>query len=203
MTLDDFQRMLSNAGIDLKLMVHQHEKIAQFLSLRSEWNKTHNLSGPAADKDPWNLDVCDAAALNQVYRTGSPLYDVGSGSGVPGLIFGILRPEVDVQLVEPLTKRVAFLKTAARKLSLDNIKVHRTRWPIESREAGQVVSRAVVSPETWPGRANSHSSIQSIYRYLARQRPPFEQGNFELTDALDYQRAGGESLRIERWDRTS
>ena len=73
MTLDDFQRMLSNAGIDLKLMVHQHEKIAQFLSLRSEWNKTHNLSGPAADKDPWNLDVCDAAALNQVYRTGSPL----------------------------------------------------------------------------------------------------------------------------------
>ena len=138
--------------------------------------------------------MCATAALNQVYRTGSPLYDVGSGSGVPGLIFGILRPEVDVQLVEPLTKRVAFLKTAARKLSLDNIKVHRTRWPIESSEAGQVVSRAVIARNLLGLRIRIHPFNRFID--IWQDNGPFEQGNFELTDALDCQRAGGESLRI-------
>ena len=192
MTLDDFQRMLSNAGIDLKLMVHQHEKIARF-SASSEWVKFLYRVLRQGPLEPRCVRCRRAeSGVQNWWSTTTWVLEAAYLD-----IFGILRPEVDVQLVEPLTKRVAFLKTAARKLSLDNIKVHRTRWPIESSEAGQVVSRAVVSPETWPGLANSHSSIQSIYRYLARQRPPFEQGNFELL-CPGYQRAGGESLRIER-----
>ncbi|MGB0645550.1 MAG: 16S rRNA (guanine(527)-N(7))-methyltransferase RsmG [Bradymonadia bacterium] len=202
MTLEAAQRMLHGAGIDLALTAVQYETIHHFLKLRSAWNKTHNLTGPAADKDPWNLDVCDAAALNQIFRPGLRLYDVGSGSGVPGLIFAILRSDVEVHLVEPLTKRVAFLKTVRTKLNLKNIKVYRERWPIEGDEPCQVVSRAVVPPEDWPSLANSDNSVRAIYRYLARQRSPFNQPDFELDGALDYRRSAGESLRIERWQRT-
>lgn len=203
MILSRAEQMLNEAGIEISLSSEQHSAIQDFLIIRSSWNKTHNLIGPAADKDPWNMDVSDAAALSQIYKTGLNLYDVGSGSGVPGLIFGILRPEVSVHVVEPLTKRVAFLKTVITKLGLENIKVHRKRWPLMGEEPCQVVSRAVVSPETWPALANSRPSVQRIYRYLARNRAAFDQEHFQLATALDYRRSGGESLRIERWDRTN
>jgi 16S rRNA (guanine527-N7)-methyltransferase len=40
--------------------------------------------------------------------------DVGSGNGSPGLVLGVLRPDVAVTLLEPRQRRWAFLREAAR-----------------------------------------------------------------------------------------
>ena len=41
--------------------------------------------------------------------------DVGSGAGAPALPFALLRPDVSLTLVEPLRKRIAFLRTAMQR----------------------------------------------------------------------------------------
>lgn len=52
-----------------------------------------------------------------------PWVDMGSGAGFPGLPLAIVRPDVQVTLVEPRRKRVSFLKTVVAELALENTTV--------------------------------------------------------------------------------
>ena len=196
------QRALNQSNLNVKLSSWQIDGITTFLQLRQRWSKAHNLSGPKAHNDPWLMDVNDAVAMHTILRTTLPVIDVGSGSGVPGLILKILAPELPMILVEPLSKRAAFLKTVIHKLQLKDIQVERVRWPRNGAAPCQVVSRAVVTPDVWPQLADEGTHVQSIYRYLASNRPRFCAHGFNLAAAVDYQRNDDESLRLERWDRT-
>jgi 16S rRNA (guanine527-N7)-methyltransferase len=52
---------------------------------------------------------------------------VGSGNGSPGLVLALLRPELQVTLLEPRARRWAFLKEAARAAGRPDIEVLRLR----------------------------------------------------------------------------
>jgi 16S rRNA (guanine527-N7)-methyltransferase len=58
---------------------------------------------------------------------GGLLLDVGSGNGSPGLVLALLRPEIPVRLLEPRTRRWAFLKEAVRTLDRPDIQVLKSR----------------------------------------------------------------------------
>ena len=53
--------------------------------------------------------------------------DVGTGAGFPGLVWKIVKPELDVSLIEPTGKRCTFLQEVINKLHLENIHVYNTR----------------------------------------------------------------------------
>jgi hypothetical protein len=57
--------------------------------------------------------------------TGGPvrIVDVGSGAGLPGLIFAALRPEWSVTLLDSLNKRCTFNTAAAEAMGLGNVDV--------------------------------------------------------------------------------
>jgi 16S rRNA (guanine527-N7)-methyltransferase len=57
----------------------------------------------------------------------SPLLDIGSGNGSPGLVLALLRPELAVTLLEPRQKRWAFLREAARAAGRADVAVRRER----------------------------------------------------------------------------
>jgi 16S rRNA G527 N7-methylase RsmG len=208
--LSELHRCLEACGLDpaeVTPAVHAH--VAGYLELRAQWAQVHNLSGPAALRTPWEVDVVDAVATCAVLRAEATLVDVGTGSGVPGLLVACIRPQQAVRLVEPLAKRTAFLRATAQKLGLGNVVVHRDRWPLTSAErrlvpdseTWQVISRAVVSPETWPELAASGGpAVVSVLRMLAAQRPDCTLTEHRFAVGLDYA-AQGNSRRIERWDR--
>ncbi len=62
----------------------------------------------------------------------APLLDIGSGAGFPGIILKIQNPSLKLILAEPRPRRVAFLETVIKKLSLDNIEVFPHRVTPES-----------------------------------------------------------------------
>ena len=59
----------------------------------------------------------------------STLLDIGSGGGLPGLVFAFLQPLAQVHLLEPRRKRWAFLREAAAALGLKHVTVHLGQWP--------------------------------------------------------------------------
>ena len=78
---------------------------------------------------------------------GPRLLDVGSGNGSPGLVLAILRPDLHVTLLEPRTKRWAFLREAARAAGLPTVEVLRARHDgYEGRPATTVTVRALRLP---------------------------------------------------------
>ena len=106
---------LERAGLDISLSHEQEERLALFFKIRAQWSKTHNLSGPQALLR-LGTDLADAVAAWLSIDQSSPLVDVGSGSGVPGLLIGCLNPDQVIHLVEPAAKRCAFLRTALHQL---------------------------------------------------------------------------------------
>ena len=56
-----------------------------------------------------------------------PLVDIGSGAGLPGIVLALVRPELDVTLLEPMERRCRFLAECADKLGLANPEVVRSR----------------------------------------------------------------------------
>jgi hypothetical protein len=93
--------------------------------------------------------------LAAVPEPGSPLLDLGSGAGVPGLIIKLARPAWEVALLEASRRRANFLRSAVRALDVP-VDVHQGR--AEELGAGalarrfRTVTMRAVAPEPAGGR---------------------------------------------------
>lgn len=200
--VDHLARALAGAGLSLEPTAEIAQRLASFLDLRARWSRTHNLSGPGSLDDPWAIDVVDGVAVAQASSPDRPLVDVGAGSGVPGLIVACIAPTRPVVVVEPRTKRAAFLRTAAQSLSLTGVRVERARWPIALSEPVAVVSRAVVDPAQWPALAlRGGAPVVELLRMLAARRPTFDRSDWRRAAEVEYRGADGHPRVIERYVR--
>lgn len=106
---------------------------------------THGLIGPREAPRLWDRHVLGCAVLHPAFPAGVSVADIGSGAGLPGIVLGIARPDLDVVLVEPLHRRVVWLQSTIEDLGLDNVSVHEGRadilWGV--RRFPAVTARAV------------------------------------------------------------
>lgn len=132
------------------------EALGRFADLLLRWNARINLTGARDAQELWDDHLPDAVVLSGLVQ-GTELLDVGSGGGLPGVPFAILRPDVRVTLLEPRNRRVAFLRAARQELGLSNVSVVEGRveapgWipPAPLRPGfGAVSARATFPPEDW------------------------------------------------------
>ncbi len=101
-------------------------RLAAYLSLLSAWNPRVNLTAARTPAAQVELLIRDVLPLTDLLLPGA-LIDVGSGNGSPGLILAILSPERPVTLLEPRTRRWAFLKEATRAVGRPDVQVLRCR----------------------------------------------------------------------------
>jgi 16S rRNA (guanine527-N7)-methyltransferase len=81
-----------------------------------------------------------AAVVGQADRRA---LDLGSGAGLPGLVVAVARPWLDVALIEPRRRRVAFLELAVERLGLSNARVLATRAEDVADRADLCFARAL------------------------------------------------------------
>jgi 16S rRNA (guanine527-N7)-methyltransferase len=85
------------------------------------------LLGPREVPRLWSRHILNCAAVAPLVPRDARLVDVGSGAGLPGLVLAIARPDLQVTLVEPLLRRVAWLEDVTKDLDLINAIVVRAR----------------------------------------------------------------------------
>jgi 16S rRNA (guanine527-N7)-methyltransferase len=87
----------------------------------------HNLVSRAAREELSTRHVPEASAVAALLPRGpGRLLDVGSGGGFPGMVIAIVRPELEVHLLDATAKKTAFLRAAARELEIP-VTVHTGR----------------------------------------------------------------------------
>jgi 16S rRNA (guanine527-N7)-methyltransferase len=144
LALKDSLRQQLQAGAEqlaLGLSEAQIKLLMDFLDLLQKWNKVYNLTSVRDPQEMLTHHVLDslaavaplrrhAAALLQPGPGGAPaavaaapvrLLDVGSGGGLPGVVFAICCPAVDVSCVDTVGKKAAFIRQAAVALKLRNL----------------------------------------------------------------------------------
>jgi 16S rRNA (guanine527-N7)-methyltransferase len=106
------------------------------------------LIGPREIPRIWDRHLLNCVALAELIPPGAELADIGSGAGLPGLPIAIARPDVTVFLVEPLLRRVVWLREVVLQLDLPNVEIIRGRANAvaETDRTFDVVTARAVAP---------------------------------------------------------
>jgi 16S rRNA (guanine527-N7)-methyltransferase len=149
------------AGLTALQLALSNQQIAQLLAyqdLIQKWTKVYNLTAvrdPAEMLTHHLLDSLAAAAplvreLAALGRAGGVaparrLLDVGSGAGLPGVVFAICVPDLEVHCVDAVAKKAAFIQQVAASLNLGTLKGLHARVESLTAPYGIVSSRAFAS----------------------------------------------------------
>ena len=127
------------AQLGLELSAEQIDRLNQYLALLNKWNKTYNLTAVRETERMVAYHVLDSlSALPHIQ--GVRVLDVGSGGGMPGMLFAIARPDWQLTLIDANHKKTTFLSQAAIELGLNNVEVHCERVEALAAPAFDVIT---------------------------------------------------------------
>lgn len=101
----------------------QLENFSVYSALLKEWNEKMNLTAITDDDGIAVKHFLDS--ILPLYHIeiphGAALADIGTGAGFPGLPIKLMRPDLNITLIDSLQKRINFLNTVCNNLNLENI----------------------------------------------------------------------------------
>ncbi|MDY7116143.1 16S rRNA (guanine(527)-N(7))-methyltransferase RsmG [Halomonas sp. SSL-5] len=122
----------------------QRRRLLALVGLLHKWNRAYNLTAIRSAEEMVSRHLLDSAAVLP-YLSGRTLLDVGAGPGFPGLVLAILKPELEVTLLDSNGKKVRFQRQAAMELGLANVTPVQARIEAFDERYEQVISRAFAS----------------------------------------------------------
>ena len=160
-------------SLKLDLSAAQIDLLMNFMDLLQKWNKVYNLTSVRDPQEMLTHHLLDSLAAVPALRRHVntlpveegkrlPLLDVGSGGGLPGVVFAICCPQIDVNCVDTVGKKAAFIQQVAASLRLPNLHgIHdrvenlKTLYPVISCRA----FASLVDFTTWSRKALAEDGI--------------------------------------------
>lgn len=96
-------------------------KLYRYYELLVEWNEKINLTAITQIDEVYLKHFADSIYGSKYFKQNAVVCDLGTGAGFPGLVLKIVRPDLNVVLVDALDKRIKFLKTVIDELQLTSI----------------------------------------------------------------------------------
>jgi len=169
------------AELKLSLSPSQVHTLVAFLRLIERWNATYNLTAvrdAAAMVTQHLLDCLAAAAALLRHRNPSAtrrLLDVGSGAGLPGLVFAIVMPDTQVVCVDSVGKKTAFITHAAATLAIGNaMAVHARVETLRGPAYDVITSRAFATLRDFVGSTRQLLADNGEWMALKGKEPSEE-----------------------------
>lgn len=159
-------------------------RLVRYQRAVEHWGARIDLTAPRSARELLDLSFADALVVaREETSRGKPddlVCDVGSGGGAPGIPLLLLlegaRGDVRGQLVEPRTKRVAFLRTVVGELFPDRVSVVRARSDtLPDRSVDVALARATLPPTEWL-EEGARIGRSAVWLLLSTHTPPMLQG---------------------------
>ncbi|WP_253777285.1 16S rRNA (guanine(527)-N(7))-methyltransferase RsmG [Goodfellowiella coeruleoviolacea] len=120
-----------------------------FAQLLAEHGVARGLIGPREVDRLWDRHLLNSAVIAELLPRNCRVVDVGSGAGLPGIPLALARPDLELTLLEPMARRIAWLNEVVAALNL-NVTVLRGRAEeadVRERLSGSdVVTARAVAP---------------------------------------------------------
>jgi len=127
-SLEDFLHQTLSA-LQLDFTARQRQQLLDYTALLQRWNRVFNLTAVRDLEGMARLHLADCLAALPALQRLAPrrLLDVGSGGGLPGIVFAIGLPDTEVHLIDAVQKKCAFLQQTSGSLQLRQVSVHHAR----------------------------------------------------------------------------
>jgi 16S rRNA (guanine527-N7)-methyltransferase len=166
-------------ALGLQLGDAQFDGLLGYVELIAKWNKVYNLT---AVRDPDEMLVQhlfdSLAAVGPLRRqTGGRavrLLDVGSGAGLPGVVIAVCCPEIQVDCVDTVGKKAAFVQQAAAQLQLPNLRGLHDRVENLGGPYDVICSRAFASLPDFVAWSGGALAEQGVWLAMKGKRPNAE-----------------------------
>ncbi len=130
----------------------QLKKFDEYFAMLIETNKSLNLTAITDEKEVVIKHFLDSVLPYKLLKQNASVVDIGSGAGFPALPLKIVRPDLEVCMVDSLNKRINFLQEVTDHLKLDNtfaVHARAEEFAKDNREKFDVaVARAVARLNT-------------------------------------------------------
>lgn len=133
----------------------QAAQFVRYYELLVEWNAKFNLTAITDEAGVLARHFADSlSVLPALPPSAKTLLDVGTGAGFPGIPIKIMRPELDVTLMDSTQKKLGFCDVVTRELGLAGIRTAHARAeeaahdPAHRERYDAVVARAVAAMPT-------------------------------------------------------
>lgn len=134
--------------LNLNLTGQQYEQLIQYIQLLVKWNTVYNLTSITDPQAIVIKHILDCLSVVQCLSADlHNIIDIGSGGGLPGVILAIVKPDLQVSLLDSNNKKTAFLQQVKIQLKLNNIEIinQRVEKYIPQKLFDAIISRAFAS----------------------------------------------------------
>ncbi len=124
----------------------EYEKLWKFHNMLRKNNDELDLTRIRRFEDYVIKHYVDCTIITTLIKLPSPIVDIGTGAGFPGIPLKIVSPKTYIILGEPRWKRCAFMRNVIEELKLKDVEVyeHKVRGNFPNKVKG-VITRAVES----------------------------------------------------------
>jgi 16S rRNA (guanine527-N7)-methyltransferase len=119
-------------------------QMQRYADLLADVGVERGLLGPRELPRLWERHLINCAQIAPAFEWGARVCDLGSGAGLPGIVLALVRPDLEVTLLESLLRRSRFLHEVVAELDMERVEVVRGR--AENQAGGEfdaVTARAV------------------------------------------------------------
>lgn len=128
-------------------------RIQKYVDLVFRWQGSVNLTGAKSPQE-FFPHIWDCLGAREILPPFPRWVDVGTGAGLPGILWALTHPQEEFLLVEKQQKRASFLMRVVGELSLSNVRVWKGAFQdlragdAFGREVVRIVSRGTSSPQS-------------------------------------------------------
>ncbi|MFG5776535.1 16S rRNA (guanine(527)-N(7))-methyltransferase RsmG [Comamonas sp. J-3] len=168
--------------LGLSLDDSQISLLMGFLDLLQKWNKVYNLTSVRDPQEMLTHHLLDSLAavpplqsyLASRALAAPKLLDVGSGGGLPAVVFAICVPQLDVSCVDTVGKKVAFIQQVAASLRLRNLRGIQSRVEQLSQQYDVVSCRAFAALQDFTAWSAQTLKPDGIWLAMKAKHPEDE-----------------------------
>ena len=146
---------LHSEGVQ-KIVEQQRDLLERYMEILLEENQQIRLVGPSEKDVLWKKHLLDCAYTLSFLPPQGKVVDLGSGAGLPGMVWALCRPDLEVVLCESIGKKAAFLERVRSYFGLASCRVVSERSEILARDERESFSLA-------GARAVSHLGVVGEY----------------------------------------
>ncbi len=130
-----FDTLLQEHGI--MLTDQQKQQFETYYELLITWNQKMNLTAITDYEEVYLKHFYDSLMLAFIpeFHPQASLCDIGSGAGFPSIPLKIVFPDMEMTLIDTLSKRITFLNEVIQTLNLSKITCHHARSEDLARNA--------------------------------------------------------------------